>query len=451
MSTFNYSKWDNIELSDDESDLHPNIDKESWFRMKHRARIEREEKEDHEIKELERRNDENSNRLKIIQARLNGLNNNKKDDNNDEEYEDVDALKAEAQELEGFVNTRNKRITEIKKKRAWNIDNICKVSEEKTIVNKNEAQSLKASEFAPTGITESNLAEREELTKASNSNDKEETSGGTKQIVDNTTTSKSNTTVKASSDVVTSTTTSSTITKSKSAKAASKERLQVLSYNDYVLTYESTLENYSEIYDIEGTKDFLFKNCDVLLHEHAQSYMLLSCLEDEMNGKRERMKLVCRQSQILSHITELGVSMKRDPRDVVLPFFMRIQEKEYFAAFLSAINDFIQKIIERAVVKRKEMDKEREDENEEMQSNVPLGPGGLNPFEVLKQLPEVLRNAFESQDLQRLQDVLASMEPAEAKKWMKMCVDSGLWVPKDETLFEEDDEYEAAHSSDDIE
>ena len=43
--SFDYSKWDNIELSDDESDLHPNIDKESWFRMKHRSRLEREEKE----------------------------------------------------------------------------------------------------------------------------------------------------------------------------------------------------------------------------------------------------------------------------------------------------------------------------------------------------------------------------------------------------------------------
>lgn len=37
--SFNYSKWDNIELSDDESDLHPNIDKDSWFRMKHRTRL----------------------------------------------------------------------------------------------------------------------------------------------------------------------------------------------------------------------------------------------------------------------------------------------------------------------------------------------------------------------------------------------------------------------------
>lgn len=36
---FNYSKWDNIDLSDDEKDCHPNIDKESWFRMKHRGRL----------------------------------------------------------------------------------------------------------------------------------------------------------------------------------------------------------------------------------------------------------------------------------------------------------------------------------------------------------------------------------------------------------------------------
>ena len=29
---FDYSKWDNIEISDDEADTHPNIDKASWFR-----------------------------------------------------------------------------------------------------------------------------------------------------------------------------------------------------------------------------------------------------------------------------------------------------------------------------------------------------------------------------------------------------------------------------------
>ena len=48
---FDYSKWDNIELSDDEEDVHPNIDRESWFRMKHRSRVER---EDHEEKDKKR-------------------------------------------------------------------------------------------------------------------------------------------------------------------------------------------------------------------------------------------------------------------------------------------------------------------------------------------------------------------------------------------------------------
>ena len=52
---FDYSKWDNIELSDDEEDVHPNIDRESWFRMKHRSRVER---EDHEAKDKKRINSE---------------------------------------------------------------------------------------------------------------------------------------------------------------------------------------------------------------------------------------------------------------------------------------------------------------------------------------------------------------------------------------------------------
>ena len=49
---FDYSKWDNIELSDDEDDVHPNIDKDSWFRLKHRSRVEREEKEEKDKKKI---------------------------------------------------------------------------------------------------------------------------------------------------------------------------------------------------------------------------------------------------------------------------------------------------------------------------------------------------------------------------------------------------------------
>ena len=75
MSTFKdaYSKWDNIELSDDESDLHPNIDKDSWFRMKHRSRLEREEKEDKEMETMNRSTADDEQRLKIINARIEAI------------------------------------------------------------------------------------------------------------------------------------------------------------------------------------------------------------------------------------------------------------------------------------------------------------------------------------------------------------------------------------------
>jgi len=59
--------------SDDESDLHPNIDKDSWFRMKHRHRLEREEKEDEEIRIMKRDSAVDQRRLNVVKARMNGI------------------------------------------------------------------------------------------------------------------------------------------------------------------------------------------------------------------------------------------------------------------------------------------------------------------------------------------------------------------------------------------
>ena len=78
----------------------------------------------------------------------------------------------------------------------------------------------------------------------------------------------------------------------------------------------------------------------------------------------------------------------------------------------------------------------------EYEENDQLGPGGLNPYEVLKSLPKTLRDAFESQDIGRLHKVLGEMEVGEAKRLMKQCVDSGLWVAKDNSIFGEDAEIE---------
>lgn len=93
MSGFNYSKWDRLEISDDEKDAHPNIDSSLMIRIKREQRARREAEE----------------QMKIAQLRK--------------------------------LNTPEslKQIEEIQNKSKLHIDNICRVVDEKTIVNRGVA------------------------------------------------------------------------------------------------------------------------------------------------------------------------------------------------------------------------------------------------------------------------------------------------------------------------
>ena len=66
---------------------------------------------------------------------------------------------------------------------------------------------------------------------------------------------------------------------------------------------------------------------------------------------------------------------------------------------------------------------------EEIERQSRLGPGGLDPVEVFEALPDELKECFESQDIQKLQDTIESMDQDIARYHMKRCVDSGLWKP----------------------
>jgi len=205
----------------------------------------------------------------------------------------------------------------------------------------------------------------------------------------------------------------------------------MLNYADFTTKHEALLETYCNLTGMTALKAFLLTNGEILLQEHASSYLLLSCLEDEMNGERNKMKNTARNSQILTNIAELAKSLKRHPGNVIVPFFTRVEEAEHEKAFMDGVNIFIERIIKRAVEKRKEMDAEPEEVEEVDLSSVPkeerLGPGGLDPIEVFESLPKVLQEAFESREMDALREALISMTPADAKYHMKRCEDSGLW------------------------
>merc|ERR1711865_905686 len=121
----------------------------------------------------------------------------------------------------------------------------------------------------------------------------------------------------------------------------------------------STMEEFMAVSSLDKTREFLILHGDIMLQENASNYLLLASLEDEMNGFRDKMRLTARQSQIVSNIAELAKTMKTHPGNVINPFFKRIEEKEHLEGFQTGLEAFVQNLIKRAVVKKKEIDEER--------------------------------------------------------------------------------------------
>ena len=204
-------------------------------------------------------------------------------------------------------------------------------------------------------------------------------------------------------------------------------------YHEFTERYAETVEQFMACRTLEESKEFLLSFGDILLCENASNYLLLASLEDEMNGEREKMKLTARQSQIISNIAELAKTVHQHPGNVIQPFFARLQERKHLEDFISGVSAFVDKIIKRAVVKKAEIDEQRRAEEAATDlHDVPreerLGPGGLDPLEVIETLPPAIVEAFESRDVEQLKAALLTMSPEDAEYHMKRCVDSGLWV-----------------------
>jgi len=114
----NYSKWDNIHVSDDEDDTHPNVDTPSLFRWRHKARVEREE----ELKKRRFQIDKDGDKLKQQIRKA-------KDDGKKKELE---------KKLEQWKLDENK-LAKDEKEEPWNVDTMSKDKESRTIINKPKA------------------------------------------------------------------------------------------------------------------------------------------------------------------------------------------------------------------------------------------------------------------------------------------------------------------------
>lgn len=374
------------------------------------------------------------------------------DSDSDDDLEDLDGLRSELKALQNANADNQAKLDYYEKHKKWNVDNMCHTVEEKTIVNKNVAES----KFSESGFALPNDAD--ETAKIETAGEKGEgnvakSSEKEEGIVEEMSGAKIEDGIEEKTALAkpsaAPTTTASTATVSTMPKPPQLQpqpddptnsvSVPMLSYHEFTQKYADVVEEFMGLESMDKSKDFLLHNGDTLLQENASNYLLLASLEDEMNGFHEKMKLVARQSQIISNIAELAKSLKLHPGNVIHPFFQRMQNAELYNGFMEGVNDFIKRIEIRAVQKRKEMDEERAREIREKGesaegidiSEIPreerLGPGGLDPMEVFESLPESMQEAFESREKEQLEAALRAMTPQEAEYHMKRCVDSGLW------------------------
>eukprot|EP00934_Nitzschia_sp_Nitz4_P001814 Nitzschia sp. Nitz4//scaffold199_size41809//18582//20070//NITZ4_007452-RA/size41809-augustus-gene-0.45-mRNA-1//-1//CDS//3329540567//1814//frame0 len=440
---FDYSKWDKIELSDDEEDVHPNIDRESWFRLKHRSRVEREEHEEKDKKRIREEMEKANQRLKMLERDLKKLQKQKEEDSDDDDddLDDVEAIQIEMQELLLQNQTRQAQLDDYEKNKKWNVDNMFQVKEERTVINKSAGKNnYTKSGYAESTVTGQEAKKEFEKEKAvSKKNDADSKPKATPTA----TATATATATSVSAEKPKASPKPAGPAKPSEAKAAptppnptevDNDPDFVYSYHEFTEKYADLCEKFMTLKSFDESKEFMLQHGKILLQEHASNYLLLASLEDEMNGYRDKMRQTAKQSQIVTNIAELAKAWNTHPGNCIMPFFQRMQQREFLEGFLAGMEVFIQKIISRAVTKKMEMDQQRKSGVEKQGvdlADVPkeerLGPGGLDPLEVVETLPIEMQEAFESRDVEKLKQALLNMDQKDAEYHMKRCVDSGLW------------------------
>lgn len=317
--SFDYAKWDRLEISDDEDTFHPNLDKGLNVRVN---RITRDRKE-----------------------------------------EEIDTEKAEL-EAKGQLD----KAAKLETKRPLHVGNVCHVTEERTIIQSSDG------------------SKKDKLKKG-------------------------------------------------------EESFSIDEYGQFKIDNKKIFEDFENA-DWEQSHSMLMEYGHILMEDYANSYFMLTALDEEMKGNKKRSARLCRQGQIISQIHQLAEPMKRPPRDLVPRFFEKFERDASRAAFQEGVDHFQKHLANRAIEKKKEQEEEeaKEAAQEEELQPVPLieamytmtledrkGPGGLDPVEVFESLPVEMQDCFKSGDIELLKKVASAMPTADFENHFQRCIDAGLW------------------------
>jgi len=345
-----YSKWDNIEISDDEDDTHPNVDTPSLYKWRHEARVQRED--EYKTESAKKNASEKLRTAKIDKLTKDIAQLSAGDTADEANASKLKGLQAEHKELTDQQDQFQKKEAELAQKEkdhpTWNVDNMSNDKHNRTIIN----------------------------------------SGPTKTAGDK------------------------------------------LELTAYFKEHGDEVKAFGMFSKYEESHKYLKERMH-LVCDHLASYLVIWAVDLEVEKKEALMKRVARQAIVAQYILELAKTLQRDPRSCVEAFFTRIKtaEKQYTDAFEDEYNSLLERVRARAIARHEEAKKEAEEE-EKQEREKRLGPGGLDPLEIIKQIPANMKEAFETQNTPMLQQSFADLPDGERERVYKMVVDSGLWVPQ---------------------
>lgn len=202
--------------------------------------------------------------------------------------------------------------------------------------------------------------------------------------------------------------------------------------DQYLKDWKEKMHKYSEYKDDLKADGFLMAN-PALVSQVTEGYLITRAVDLAVEDKNDpRIPYIARRCLQVHNINVSAQSAQIPGHKSVPLFFKQLKNEDKRNEYYKEFEKQLVEIKGRIETRRKERLEEAQQKQEEPEENyepAPLGPGGLDPTEVLQSLPEDLQQAFISQDKGRLVSALQAMPTEEAQEIIQKCIDSGLWNP----------------------
>lgn len=203
------------------------------------------------------------------------------------------------------------------------------------------------------------------------------------------------------------------------------------------------LRKFANIKKDSKADKFVKKNPD-LVHEASEGFLITFAVDRAVEGaQKPELARLSRRCLMIHNLVQSCSQQNVSPQIGVQRFYAKIlSDAKLTESYKVELNKQVIELMERIETRRVERLAELQDIPDEYdeEEKAPLGPGGLDPTEVLNSLPKEMQDAFINQDTQTLKECLSKMDVDMAEYHMKRCVDAGLWVQPEEDASQQTDD-----------